>query len=208
MITRCFLTLALALPLCAQSPIDFKFLDKLADKARESSVIDLGPEQLKMLSGATGGDAKANLGEVAKALKSIHVRSYEFDKAGEYDMAEVRAFRDKVKSTGTWVSLVSVKERDGFTDILIEKDADGKAKGFLIVAAEPDELSIVRIDGPIDLSDLSRLGGLAGIPEMVGVPSQASPKSKPAAKPAPAKQEEEDDEEEDENVLAEAPALA
>jgi hypothetical protein len=192
MTSRWLLALAAALPLTAQT-IDFKFLDKLGDKAKESSVVNLGPEQLGMLSGLTGGEGK-NLGEAAKALKSIQVRSFEFDQSGQYDVEEVRAFRDKVKASGDWVSLVSVKEKGGFTEIMYLKGTDGKSKGMLIVAAEPREVSVVHIDGPLDLSSLGKLGGIMGIPEITGGHGS---RKEPPAPPAPPKkpgQEDEDNE--------------
>lgn len=156
----------MAAPLCAQT-IDFKMLDKLGEKAKESSVVNLGPEQLGMLSGLSAGEGK-NLSEVAKAVKSVQVRSYEFEQKGEYDIGVVQSFRDKVKASGEWVNIIEVKEKGGFTDISYAKGPDGKSKGFLIIAAEPREVTIVYMDGPLDLSALGKLGGVMGIPEIVG----------------------------------------
>lgn len=155
----------MALPVFGQA-IDYKFLDGLADKARESSVIELGPEQLSLLSGLTGNQPPRDL---TKLVKSVQVHSYEFDQSGMYDLQQVRAFRDRVKASGNWVQLMTVHERGGtFTDILIQRGADGKASGLLIVAAEDKELSIVHIDGVGDLKALAALGGLAGIPQLGG----------------------------------------
>lgn len=184
--TRWLLAMAAA-PLLAQT-IDFKMLDKLGEKARESSVVNLGPEQLGMLSGLTSGEGK-NLGEVAKAIRSIQVRSYEFDQKGEYDIGIVQAFRDKVKATGEWVNIIEVKEKGGFTDISILKGPDGKSKGFLIVAAEPREVTVVHLDGPLELSSLGKLGGVLGIPEIVG----SGKKSAGTGAAPKAKQEDDDD---------------
>ncbi len=170
--------IAVVLPLSAQT-IDYKFLDKLADKAKESSIVDLGPEQLGLLQGFTGEGKKGELGELSKTLKSIQVRSFEFDKPGMYNMDEMRAFRDKIKAGGTWVSLVTVREKGGFTDILVEKGTDGKPKGFFIIAAEPEELSVVHIVGSVDLSSLGKLSGSFGVPN-VNVP-KAQPTPKPKA---------------------------
>lgn len=186
MTARWLLALAAALPLSAQT-IDFKFLDKLADKAKESSVVNLGPEQLGLISGMTGGEGK-NLGEAAKAMKSIQVRSYEFEQSGQYDVEEVRAFRDKIKASGDWVSLVSVKEKGGFTEIMILKGPDGKSKGMMIVAAEPREVSVVHIDGTLDLAALGKLGGIMGIPEITGAPK------KEGGTPPPAKSKQQEEE--------------
>lgn len=186
--TRWILALAAAVPLCAQS-IDFKMLDKLAEKAKESSVVNLGPDQLNMVAGLTGGKDKEGLGDLAKTLKSVQVRSYEYAEKGQYDAEIVRAFRDKVTSSGNWMSIISTKEQGGFTDIMVKKGADGKSEGFLIVAAEPREVSIVHIDGPLDLSSLGKLGGIAGIPEIGGGSSKKS-SGTPAAAPKPGKNEE------------------
>jgi hypothetical protein len=101
----------------------------------------------------------------------------------------VQAFRDKVKATGDWVNIIEVKEKGGFTDISILKGPDGKSKGFLIVAAEPREVTVVHLDGPLDLSSLGKLGGVLGIPEFVG-----SEKKSAGTGAAPkAKQEDDDD---------------
>ncbi len=189
---RWLLALVAALPLAAQT-IDFKMLDKLGEKAKESSVVNLGPEQLGLIAGVNGGQGTKNLGEVVKVLKSVQVRSYEFDEKGLYDVEVVRAFRDKVTSSGNWVNIISTKEKGGFTDILIQKGPDGKSAGFLIVAAEPREVSIVHIDGPLDLSSIGKLGGVLGIPELQG--SEGSGKSSGTAKPkASTKNEDNDDE--------------
>lgn len=183
---RWLLAMVAAAPLCAQT-IDFKMLDKLGEKARESSVVNLGPEQLGMLSGLTAGEGK-NLGDVAKAVKTVQVRSYEFDQKGEYDIGIVQAFRDKVKASGEWVNIIEVKEKGGFTDISYAKGPDGKSKGFLIIAAEPREVSIVYIDGPLDLSAIGKLGGALGIPAITG----SEPKSSGSAAPKPKQEDEEE----------------
>ena len=177
---RWMLALAAALPLCAQS-IDFKMLDKLAEKAKESSVVNLGPEQLGLVAGLTGGQGKPGAGEIVKTLKSVQVRSFEFAEKGQYDLELVRSFRDKITASGNWVNIISTKEPGGFTDILIQKGADGKSAGLLIVAAEPREVSIVHIDGPLDLANVGKLGGVLGIPELAGETKKPNPPS--ATKP-------------------------
>ncbi len=174
--------IVLSLPLAAQD-VDFKFLDKLADKAKESSVVDLGPDQLGLVKGMFGGGhKKGDLTELAKNLRSMQVRSYEFEKEGDYSMDEVRAFRDKVKSGGQWVTLISTREKREFTDILIQKGPDGKPSGFLIIAAEPRELSIVHIVGSLDLSQLGQIGGQYGVPRMESNHGSSGAKSTGKAK--------------------------
>lgn len=186
---RTTVILAAALvPLYAQQ-IDYSLFDRLAEKAKESAIVNLGPEQLSLLAGTQAKEAGKDLGELLKTLKGIQVRSFEFEQPGQYDLNAVRALGDRIKGSGTWVPLVTVKQKEEFTEILIRKGADGKADGLLILAAEPKELTLVHIDGVGDLASLARLGGLAGIPEIAGAAAGGRPKAAPA-KAAAKKQEE------------------
>ncbi|MGB9610461.1 MAG: DUF4252 domain-containing protein [Bryobacteraceae bacterium] len=174
---------AALLPLYAQQ-IDYSLFDRLAEKAKESAIVNLGPEQLSLLAGMQKQEGK-DLAELAKTLKGIMVRSFEFDAPGQYDLAQVRALGEKIKSGGSWSPIVSVREKGEFTEILIRKGADGKADGLLIIAAEPKELTFVHIDGIGDLAALARLGGLAGIPEVAGALSggqKVAPKKAPESR--------------------------
>jgi hypothetical protein len=44
-----------------------------------------------------------------------------------------------------------------------------------MIAAEPNELAVIHIDGPIDIEELSRLGGRLGIPRIPGIASPVKP---------------------------------
>jgi hypothetical protein len=46
------------------------------------------------------------------------------------------------------------------------KQEKGQVAGVAIIAAEPKELTIVSIDGTIDLAQLAALGGQFGIPKI------------------------------------------
>lgn len=154
----------LTLPLMAQE-IDLSFLKGLEAKAREASNIDLGPEQMGLIkgfSGLIGGD----LGDVATGLKRVKVYSLEFDKEGMYNLADAENVRAKVKSDAKWLSMMSVKEKGGFTEIMMHKGANGESDGILILVAEPRELTVVNIVGALDMTKLSKLGGKFGIPKI------------------------------------------
>ncbi len=181
---RILILAAALLPLAGQ-PIDYSLFDRLAVKAKESAIVNLGPEQLSLLAGMQSKEAGRELAELAKTLKGIQVRSLEFDSPGQYDLQEVRALGEKIKAGGTWVPLVTVREKSEFTEILVRKGADGRADGLLILAAEPKELTLVHIDGVGDLASLARLGGLAGIPEIssaIGGAKKPEPKKGAAPK--------------------------
>jgi hypothetical protein len=62
--------------------------------------------------------------------------------------------------------------------------------GLAVLVAEPKELTVVNIVGPIELDKLGGLAGLAGKLNIdpSGIPGlKARPKKKPTAKAAPAK---------------------
>jgi len=185
---RMMILAAILLPLGAQQ-IDFSLFDRLAEKAKESAVVNLGPEQLSLLASMQPKEAGKDLADLARTLNGIQVRSLEFDSPGQYDLNEVRALGGKIKASGNWVSLITVKEKDEFTEILVRKGADGKADGLLILAAEPKELTLVHIDGVGDLASLAKLGGIAGIPEIAGA-LEGSKKQGPKKAPAPKKNDE------------------
>ena len=159
-----YLLALLAWPVVAQE-IDLSLLKGLEAKARESSNIDLGPEQMGLIkgfSGLVGGD----LGDLAAGLLRVKVYSLEFDKDGMYSQAEAENLRAKVKADSKWLSLISVKEKGGFTEIMTHKGPNGDVDGFLILSAEARELTVVNIIGKLDMNKLSKLGGKFGIPKI------------------------------------------
>lgn len=156
-------TLCLCLTAFAVQDLDLSFLKGLEAKATESTDIDLGPEQLKLIMGFAN-DANSDLKNLARTISRIQVKTYEFDKEGMYSMAEMENLRQKVKAAD-FVPLISHKEKKGFTDIMIRKGPKG-ANGFIVLSAEPKEVTVVNIVGEIDLASLSKLSGKFGIPEM------------------------------------------
>lgn len=150
----------LAWPVLAQD-VDLSFLKGLEAKAKEAQNIDLGPDQMSLLKSFTGG---ADLGGLTAGLKRVKVYTFEFDKEGMYNLADAENIRTKVKADAKWVSLISVKEKGGFTEIMTHRGPDGKSDGFLILAAEPRELTVVNLVGTLDITKVARMGGMFGIP--------------------------------------------
>jgi hypothetical protein len=61
---------------------------------------------------------------------------------------------------------VGVKSNEGETDEIYLRKENGKLTGVAVIAAEPKELTVVNIVGPIDLDSLAELGGHFHIPTM------------------------------------------
>jgi hypothetical protein len=107
---------------------------------------------------------EAQVKKVIGKLKGIYVRSFEFEKEGQYSMSDVQAMRAQLKGPN-WSRIVGVKSIKGQnTEVYLLKNGDQIA-GIVVLDAEPKELTIVHVDGSISPEELSRLGGHLGIPE-------------------------------------------
>ena len=143
-------------------------IEKLASKAVENVNITLDGTLLqiagKFLSQDDPGQ-KAVKGLIGN-LKAIYVRSFEFAKPGEYSDADVEPLRKQLKAPG-WSPMVNVRSaRDGENiDVFFKMEKD-KVAGLVVIAAQPTELTVVNIVGPIDLDQLASLGGHLGIPRL------------------------------------------
>jgi hypothetical protein len=151
--------------------------DKLAAKAVGKTDINLDGAMLQMGSGflsQAGGDA-AKLKQVVQGLKGVYVKTFEFDKEGQYSEADVNALRSQLRSP-EWSTIVDSKEKHESSAIYMKSDGK-QVQGLVIISAEPKELTVVQILGSIDPSMLSELGGKMGIPKM-----EMGPKTKTAPK--------------------------
>ena len=141
-------------------------LDKLAERATESVDVTLDQSTLQLASGFLSKDDpdEVQVKKMIGKLKGIYVRSFEFDKEGQYSMADVQALRAQLKAPN-WSRIVGVKSIKGEnTEVYLLKNGDQIA-GIVVLDAEPKELTIVHVDGSISPEELSRLGGHTGIPE-------------------------------------------
>lgn len=104
--------------------------------------------------------------ELIKNLKGVYIRSFEFDKENEYTEADVEAIRNQLRAPA-WSSVVGVRsKREGENTEVYFMGQPEDLAGLAIIAAEPKELTIVNIVGPIDLDKLSELEGHLGVPKL------------------------------------------
>jgi len=142
--------------------------DKLAAKAEESVDVTLDSNMLQLagrfLSGQDADQAKAK--KIVAGLKGITVRSFTFKQEGEYNAADVDAFREQLKAPA-WSRVVGVTEKNGEREEVYLKTSSGsQIGGIVIISAEPKELTIVNLSGDISVDDLGELGGQFGIPKV------------------------------------------
>ena len=163
-----WIALLAAAPLAAQEIKLPASLERLASKASEVVDVTLDANLLQLagrfLSDKDADDAKVK--KLISGLKSIYVRSFEFDKAGEYQDSDVESVRAQVR-TPAWSRIVGVRsQKSGENAEVYVKTDGGKIGGLVILATEPKELTFVSIDGSIDPDLLRDLGGHFGIPKI------------------------------------------
>jgi Domain of unknown function (DUF4252) len=142
-------------------------LERLAEHATETVDVTLDSSMLQLASRFLSKDDpdQMHVKQLVSKLKGVYVRSFEFDKDGQYSKVDVEAIRSQLKAP-SWTRIVGVKSTKGEnSEIYLRKNGDQIA-GLVLINAEPKELTIVHIDGDIDPQELSELGGHMGIPKM------------------------------------------
>src|SRR5947199_7780233 len=132
----------------------------LAAKAAESVDVTLDGPLLRLASKFldSDGDSDSRVArDLINKLEGIYVKSYEFDEDGAYD----RSILDKVRAQlgPTWKRLVEVKSRGReHTEIYCDMRGDN-VEGLLVINAEPRDLTILNLVGPVAIDKLANLDG-------------------------------------------------
>jgi hypothetical protein len=138
---------------------------ELAARAANVTEVTLGKNMLAFAAKFMNGKDKDEAGvrQLIEGLDGIYVREYEFDKAGEYSMEDIEQLR-KYFETSEWTPMVRERERKtGETTDVMVKLVNGETHGLFVLSAEPRELTIVLILGPVHMEDLGKLKGLGGL---------------------------------------------
>jgi hypothetical protein len=98
-------------------------------------------------------------------LKGVYVRDYEFDKDHSYTAEELEGLRKYIQGS-EWSPMVHERTKGAAegTDVYL-KLVEGQVQGLFVLDAEPRELALVLILGPIDMDKIGSLGGNFGIPK-------------------------------------------
>ena len=117
----------------------------------------------KFLSNKNPDEAKVR--EVVNGLKGIYVRSFQFEKEGEYALADVESIRSQLRGPG-WSKIVNVSsKKEGNIEVYL-MITGSQIGGLAVLASDPKELTVVNLIGPVDLEKLTQLEGQFGIPEL------------------------------------------
>lgn len=147
--------------------LNLSFLDRLAERASEKQEITLDRSMLSSAGGILGGPKADAAKQILSELEGIFVRSYEFDDSKAFSMDDINAIRKQLSAPG-WTRIVANEEKGKGGDFELQEvwlfNPGGKLGGIFILNAEPGELQVVNVVGPIDLAKLGALGGILGIP--------------------------------------------
>ena len=143
-------------------------LDFLANKASETVDVKLDEHLMqttaKFFSGKDPDDAEIK--EVLKGIKGIYVKSFTFEKEGEYSQVEVDSVMSQLRGS-TWSKILSVKSRKDGENVEVYLNMVGdQISGLAVLSIEPKEFTVVNIVGPIDLEKLTKLEGQFGVPDL------------------------------------------
>jgi hypothetical protein len=146
-------------------------LDRLAAQATETVNITIDPAMLKFAGGLLRNDRQNDAAmAMLNDIQGIYIRSFEFAQENAYTQADVDAIRRQLAAPG-WARLVEVDSKQDGELVQIYGWREGNQTGGLaILVAEPKELTVVNIVGPIDLTRLGALQGQFGIPQLPAVP--------------------------------------
>ena len=136
--------LALSIPARSQG-LDIN-LDALSAKAKEKAEVTLEGSLLAQAVQAAPANVKSATANVSRVV----VRHYEFAATGQYADSDLQAIRKQVSA---WSRVINVKEEHQSTEIYM-LNQDGKPGGFLLISAQPKELTVVHVVGSIDLGSL------------------------------------------------------
>lgn len=160
------LLLSAAAVASAQDPrLQMRSLDYLTAKASQTVDVNIDERLMQMTAkffSASDPDEK-KIKEIISGLKGIYVKVYEFEHENEYTAADVEAIRSQLRNPA-WSQILSINsKKDGSVQVYL-MTANERITGLAVLAADPKELTIVNIIGPVDLDKLSELEGQFGVP--------------------------------------------
>lgn len=141
-------------------------LDALANRASETVDVRLDERLMATTAKFFPGRDDADIKEVLKGIKGIYVKSFTFEKEGEYTQVEVDSVMSQLRGS-TWSKVVSVKSKKDGENVEVYLNMIGdQITGLAVLSIEPKEFTVVNIVGPIDLEKLTKLEGQFGVPEL------------------------------------------
>ena len=141
-------------------------LDSLANKASETVDVKLDEHLMQLTAKffVSKDPDDAEIRELIKGVKGIYVKSFTFEKEGEYSPAEIDSVMSQLRG-GAWSKIIGVtSKKDGDNVEVYLNTAGDQINGLAVLSIEPKEFTVVNIVGPINLEKLVQLEGQFGVP--------------------------------------------
>src|SRR5712692_8371711 len=139
-------------------------LDVLANKASETVDVKLDERLMQTTARIFSDKDDVEIRNLLKGLKGIYVKSFTFEKEGEYTQAEVESVKLQLRGWSKVVSVTSKKDGDN-VEVYLMMQGD-QIEGLAVISAEPKEFTVVSIVGPVNLEKLTKLEGQFGVPDL------------------------------------------
>ena len=155
-----------------QSDSLFAGTEEFAKGATKSTEVNLDKNMLAMAGksfapgGAGGQGAEAAL---ASKMDGVFVRDYQYAKPGDYNMADVQKYIDRLNGNG-WSHIVREHSATESTDVCFRGGDDGEPSEMVVISTQPDHVTFVHLKGHMSMNDLSKLGHNFGTPELKARP--------------------------------------
>jgi hypothetical protein len=151
----------------AQNPrIETSQLDALAAKASDTIDVNIDERLMQLAAKFLGkGEDDEKIKAIISGLKGIYVKALEFETEGQYTAADLEGIRSQLRNPA-WNKIVNVKsKKEGSVEVYLMQSG-AQVTGLALLAANPKEITVVNIVGPVDLEKLTQLGGQFGIPDL------------------------------------------
>ena len=160
------LIFAMAFPMLAQQAFDFKTLDKLGANSTNSVNVALNQSMLRLAANFLGNQKDADsIRPLIRKLTGVYVRTYEYDKPGQYSDADLRPLRTFLNQP-QWNKIIETKGTDDTTEIYVQPLPNDQLGGVAIIAKAAKEVTVVYIEGLLHTDDIAKFGGNLGIPKL------------------------------------------
>ena len=141
-------------------------LDVLANKASETVDVKLDEHLMQTTAKIFSDKDDVEIRNLLKGVKGIYVKSFTFEKEGEYTQTEVESVRSQLRGSA-WSKIVSVNSRKDGDNVEVYLMMQGdQIEGLAVISAEPKEFTVVNIVGPVNLEKLTKLEGQFGVPDL------------------------------------------
>ena len=176
----CTLTLMLALGVFAraaepelQTDALFAGTDQFSKLAKNVTEVNLDKRMLAMMDRFVSSSEDKDQSSLAKKMEFVYVRSYEYDKPGQYKREDLDAFRLRLDGP-EWSHVVKERSKDEQNDVWIRTDDANQFSELVVISAEASELSFVHLKGHMSVDDLEKAGAKYGVSQAIQPKKEAA----------------------------------